>query len=51
MSDIVDGYESSFHGITKMKDVKVKSAIDEFVTPVAQTQVGVLFHLRDKVDN
>ena len=41
---MVNGNESIFHGITKTKDVRVKSAVDQFVTPVA------LFHLRDEVD-
>lgn len=51
MPDILHKYENIFHGIDKMKDVKVKVAIDESVTPVAQKHCCVLFHLCDKVDN
>ena len=47
---MVNGNESIFHGITKTKDVRVKSAVDQFVTPVAQKHLRVLFHLRDEVD-
>ena len=34
-----------------MKDVKVKWAIDESVTSIAQKHCRVPFHLRDKIDN
>ena len=51
VSNIPNEYESIFPGIGKMKDIRVKLAIDEFVTPVAQNHRSVLFHLRDKVDN
>ena len=51
MPDILHKYENIFHGIDKMKDVKVKVAIDESVTPVAQKHCCVLFRLCDKVDN
>ena len=34
-----------------MKDVKVKWAIDESVTPIVQRHCRVPFHLRDKIDN
>ena len=46
---MVNGNESIFHGITKTKDVRVKSAVDQFVTPVAQKYFRVLFHLRDEL--
>ena len=49
--DILNEYESIFHSICKMKDVKVKLAVDESVTLVAQQQLRVRFHLCDKVDN
>ena len=51
MFDILNEYESIFHSICKMKDVKVKLAVDESVTLVAQKQPRVRFHLCDKVDN
>ena len=46
---MVNGNEIIFHGITKTKDVRVKSAVDQFVTPVAQKYFRVLFHLRDEL--
>ena len=36
MSDILKEYESIFHRISKMKDVKMKLAVDESETPVPQ---------------
>ena len=51
VSNILNEYECIFHGIDKMKDVKVKLAIDESLTPVAQKHCCVPFHFRDKVDN
>ena len=51
VSDVLNKYESIFHGIGKMKDVKVKLATDESVTQVAQKHLRVSFYLRDKVDN
>ena len=50
-SNILNKYESIFYGIGKMKDVKVKWAIDESVTSIAQKHCRVPFHLRDKIDN
>ena len=49
--DILNEYESIFRFIGKRKDVQVKLAIDESVTPVPQKHRCVPFHLRDKVDN
>lgn len=43
-------YDSLFHGIGKMKDVKVKLHIDKTVEPVAQKHRRIPFHLRQKVD-
>ena len=51
VSDILTKYESTFHSIGKMKDVKVKLAIDESLTPVAQKHRRAPFHLCDKVDD
>ena len=51
VSDVLNKYESIFHGIGKMKDVKVKLATDESITQVAQKHLRVSFYLRDKVDN
>ena len=48
---ILDEYEDIFHGIGKLKDVKVKLHIDESVKPVAQKHRRVPFHLRSKVDD
>ena len=49
VSGILNKYESIFHVIWKMKDVKVKLAIDESVTPVAQKHCCVPVHLCDKI--
>ena len=51
VSDILNEYESIFHGIGKMKDVKVKLANDESITLVAQKHRCIPVHLPDKVDN
>ena len=51
VSDILNKYESFFHGIGKMKDIKMKVVTDESVTPVTQKHHRVPFHLRDKVHN
>ena len=46
VSDILNKYESIFHGINKMKEVNwVKLATDKSVTPVAQKHQNVPFHL------
>ena len=47
MSFFLNEWESIFHGIGKMKDVKVKLAIDKSITPVAQKKHRrVSLHLR-----
>ena len=48
---MLNKYESIFYGIGNMKDVKVKWAIDESVTPIAQKHCRVPFHLCDKIDS
>ena len=39
-----------FHGISKMKDFKVKLDVDKNVRPVAQKHRRMPFHLRDKLE-
>ena len=48
--DIINRYDSIFHGIGKLNGVQVKLHIDESVKPVAQKHRHVPFHLREKVD-
>ena len=47
---LVTRYDKLFHGIGKMKGVKVKLDIDDNVEPVAQKHRRVPFHLRAKVE-
>ena len=51
VSDILSECESIFHDIVKMKGEKVKIAVDESITPVAQKKSRrVPLHLHD-IDN
>lgn len=50
MDKLVTEYDDLFHGIGKMKGVKVKLHIDEQVPAVAKKHRRVPFHLRDKLD-
>ena len=50
LSKLIHDNDDLFHGIGKLKGVKVKLHIDESVKPVAQRHRRVPFHLRDKVE-
>ena len=47
---LLNEYDDLFHGIGKMKDLKVKLDVDKNVRPVAQKHRRVPFHLRDKLE-
>ena len=48
---MLDNYARVFSGLGKLKNKQVEQAIDETVTPVAQPQRRIPFHLRQKVEN
>ena len=47
---LIREFDEIFHGIGKMKGVKVKLHIDKTVAPVAQRHRRVPFHWREKLD-
>ena len=47
---LIKSNDDLFHGIGKLKGVKVKLHVDQDVKPVAQKHRRVPFHLRDKVE-
>ena len=50
VESLLNEYDDLFHGIGKMKDLKVKLDVDKNVRPVAQKHRIVPFHLRDKLE-
>ena len=48
---ILDSHTPVFSGLGKLRNKQVKLAIDETVTPVAQPQRKIPFHLRQKVEH
>ena len=50
IKDLVKEFDEVFHGIGKMKGVKVKLHVDPDVKPVAQKHRRVPFHLREKLE-
>ena len=50
LQKLVKSNDDLFHGIGKLKGVKVKLHVDPNVQPVAQRHRRVPFHLRDKVE-
>ena len=48
---MLDNHAPVFSGLGKLKNKQVELAIDETVTPVAQPQRRIPFHLRQKVEN
>ena len=50
MESLLNEYDDLFHGIGKMKDLKVKLDVDKNVRPVAQKHRRLPFHLRDKLE-
>ena len=48
---MLDNHAPVFSGLGKLKNKQVELAIDETVTPVAQPQRRIPFHLRQKVKN
>ena len=50
LQKLIKNNEDLFHGIGKLKGVKVKLHVDQDVKPVAQKHRRVPFHLRDKVE-
>ena len=50
VESLLNEYDDLFHGIGKMKDLKVKLDVDNIVRPVAQKHRRVPFHLRDKLE-
>ena len=50
VESLLNEYDDLFHGIGKMKDLKVKLDVDKNVRPVAQKHRRVPFHLRDKLE-
>ena len=48
---ILDNYARVFSGLGKLNSKQVEPAIDETVTPIAQPQRKIPFHLRKKVEN
>ena len=48
---ILDNHARVFSGLGKLNSKQVELAIDETVTPNAQPQRKILFHLRKKVEN
>ena len=48
---MLDNDAPVFSGLGKLKNKQVELAIDETVTPVAQPQRSIPFHLRQKVEN
>ena len=47
----MDNHAPVFSGLGKLGNKQVELAIDETVTPVAQPQRRIPFHLRQKVEN
>ena len=50
LQKLIKNNDDLFHGIGKLKEVKVKLHVDQNVKPVAQKHRRVPFHLRDKVE-
>ena len=50
LQKLIKNNDDLFHGIGKLKGVKVKLHVDQDVKPVAQKHRRVPFHLRDKVE-
>ena len=50
LQKLIKDNDDLFHGIGKLKGVKVKLHVDQDVKPVAQKHRRVPFHLRDKVE-
>lgn len=50
LQKLISCNEELFHGIGKLKGMKVKLHIDESVKPAAQKHRRVPFHLRNKVE-
>ena len=48
---ILDNHARVFSGLGKLNSKQVELAIDETVTPIAQPQRKIPFHLRKKVEN
>ena len=48
---MLDNHAPVFSGLGKLKNKQIEIAIDETVTPVAQPQRRIPFHLRQKVEN
>ena len=48
---ILDNHARVFSGLGKLNSKQVELAIDETVTPIAQPQQKIPFHLRKKVEN
>ena len=50
LQKLIKNNDDLFHGIGKLKGVKVKLHVDQDVKPVAQKHRRVPFYLRDKVE-
>ena len=49
VASLVSEYDCLFQGIGKHKHAKVKTGVDESITPVAQVNRKILYHYQDKV--
>ena len=49
LSKLLSKHKEVFNGLGKLKDHKVKLNIDKEITPTAQPQRRIPFHIREKV--